>query len=55
LLEKEVLFKEDLEQIFGKRKWEEKELAAPVQPSSNGHADTTPVLPEPAEDTDREI
>lgn len=54
LLEKEVLFKEDLEQIFGKRKWEEKELP-PTQPSTNGHGNVTPALPEPAADTNSEI
>ena len=53
-LEKEVLFKEDLEQIFGKRKWEEKELPS-IQPSTNGHGNVTPALPEPAADTNPEI
>ena len=32
LLEKEVIFKEDLEEIFGKRPWAEKELAKPLIP-----------------------
>jgi cell division protease FtsH len=35
LLEKEVIFKEDLEQIFGKRKWDEEALTTP---SANGNS-----------------
>jgi ATP-dependent metalloprotease FtsH len=35
LLEREVIFKEDLEQIFGKRKWDEETLLA--IPSKNGN------------------
>jgi len=35
LLEREVIFKEDLEQIFGKRKWDDETL--PVVPSVNGN------------------
>ena len=35
LLEREVIFKEDLEQIFGKRKWDE-EVIPPKTPSANG-------------------
>ncbi len=36
LLEREVIFKEDLEQIFGKRKWEDE--IVPPPPSANGSA-----------------
>ena len=36
LLEKEVIFKEDLEQIFGKRKWDEETLLS--TPSTNGNS-----------------
>ena len=36
LLEREVIFKEDLEQIFGKRKWEDEFVPPP--PSANGSA-----------------
>jgi cell division protease FtsH len=44
LLEKEVIFKEDLEGIFGKRRWEEE---TPTQvPSANGHSHPSPALPE---------
>ncbi|MFM2207375.1 MAG: hypothetical protein RL213_1350 [Bacteroidota bacterium] len=43
LLEKEVIFKEDLEGIFGKRPWDEE---APQLPSSNGHSTPSPALPE---------
>lgn len=44
LLEKEVIFKEDLEGIFGKRQWDEE---TPVQlPSANGHSNPSPALPE---------
>jgi cell division protease FtsH len=43
LLEKEVIFKEDLEGIFGKRPWDEE---APQLPSSNGHTTPAPALPE---------
>lgn len=54
LLEREVIFKEDLEQIFGKRKWDDEN--AEQLPSSNGSsglkeiekkpdASETPVLP----------
>ena len=52
LLEREVIFKEDLEQIFGKRKWEDKSEMAHFGPTANGTTitDTIPtiVLP-PAE------
>jgi len=46
LLEREVIFKEDLEQIFGKRKWEDKSELAHLA-HSNGTGDTIPsiVLP----------
>lgn len=37
LLEKEVIFREDLETIFGKRPWDEKTYE-PIQPSKNGNA-----------------
>ncbi len=37
LLEKEVIFKEDLEQIFGKRKWDDDETSATI-PSANGNS-----------------
>jgi ATP-dependent metalloprotease FtsH len=46
LLEKEVIFKEDLEKIFGKRAWEREEQAIRVVPpvangnGSDGHKDT---------------
>lgn len=43
LLEKEVIFKEDLESIFGKRPWEEKD--APALPSANGHGEASASLP----------
>jgi cell division protease FtsH len=46
LLEREVIFKEDLEQIFGKRKWEDKSEMAYMGPSANGTAitDTIPTI-----------
>lgn len=52
LLEKEVIFKEDLEQIFGKRQWEDRELSpAPATlPSGNGNGSATAVTPAPADD-----
>ena len=37
LLEKEVIFREDLEMIFGKRPWDEKTYE-PISPSVNGNA-----------------
>lgn len=37
LLEKEVIFREDLETIFGKRPWDEKTYE-PISPSANGNA-----------------
>lgn len=46
LLEKEVIFKEDLEQIFGKRKWEDKsELAHMNGQKTAGETIPTIVLP----------
>jgi AFG3 family protein len=36
LLEREVIYKEDLEQIFGKRKWEDKSEMAHFNHSNNG-------------------
>ncbi|MES2557327.1 MAG: ATP-dependent zinc metalloprotease FtsH [Bacteroidota bacterium] len=36
LLEKEVIFKEDLEEIFGKRAWAEEELVNPPAPETPG-------------------
>jgi ATP-dependent metalloprotease FtsH len=36
LLEKEVIYKEDLEEIFGKRPWDEERATSPAAPSSNG-------------------
>ena len=53
LLEREVIFKEDLEQIFGKRKWEDKsELAHLTHSNGTGVNDTIPsiILP-PAGDS----
>ena len=62
LLEREVIFKEDLEQIFGKRKWEEE--VVPPPPAPNGTAtlngsqkkpvpvSETPVTPLPEPDQD---
>ncbi|MBK9525003.1 MAG: ATP-dependent zinc metalloprotease FtsH [Bacteroidetes bacterium] len=50
LLEREVIFKEDLEQIFGKRQWEDKpevplmSLAA-INGSHNGKEENTTALP----------
>ncbi len=45
LLEREVLFKEDLEQIFGKRKWEDKsEMAHLIQPNGNPVNETIPSI-----------
>lgn len=40
LLEKEVIFREDLEAIFGKRPWDEKTYE-PISPSANGSANGT--------------
>jgi cell division protease FtsH len=37
LLEKEVIFKEDLEKIFGKREWEREEVALLVPTVKNGN------------------
>ena len=42
LLEREVIFKEDLEQIFGKRQWEDREVPSLKAPSSNGNSTATP-------------
>ena len=36
LLEREVIYKEDLEQIFGKRKWEDKSEMAHFNHANNG-------------------
>jgi ATP-dependent Zn protease len=46
LLEREVIFKEDLEQIFGKRKWEDKSEMAYMGPTANGTTitDTIPTI-----------
>ena len=56
LLEREVLFKEDLEQIFGKRKWEDKSEMAHFAHSANGSGvnETIPniVLPQTGENSD---
>lgn len=46
LLEREVIFKEDLEQIFGKRQWEDKHEPAMEVIRKNGSAVTTPGHPE---------
>ncbi len=58
LLEREVIFKEDLEQIFGKRKWEDKSEMAHFGPAANGTTitDTIPtiVLP-PAEENQAKV
>jgi cell division protease FtsH len=43
LLEKEVIFKEDLEQIFGKRPWADRDVPAL---SSNGNGSPEKQLPE---------
>ena len=50
LLEREVIFKEDLEQIFGKRKWEDKPeipllSASTPNGSSNGKEEKPAALP----------
>ena len=37
LLEKEVIFKEDLEKIFGRRAWEREEPVRPTPPPTNGN------------------
>jgi cell division protease FtsH len=39
LLEKEVIFKEDLEAIFGPRKWDEPELLVSVEAVEDAHSD----------------
>jgi ATP-dependent metalloprotease FtsH len=45
LLEREVIFKEDLEQIFGKRQWEDKsEMAHLIQPNGTPVNDTIPSI-----------
>jgi len=41
LLDKEVIFKEDLEQIFGKRPFESEESTSAVQTSSNEVPDSS--------------
>ncbi|MFM9051191.1 MAG: peptidase M41, partial [Bacteroidota bacterium] len=45
LLEKEVIFKEDLESIFGKRQWEDRETPA-LNPAHNGNGVAGQHLPE---------
>jgi len=45
LLEKEVIFKEDLEKIFGKRAWEREE--APITPPKAANGNGSAVKPEP--------
>jgi cell division protease FtsH len=47
LLEKEVLFKEDLQQIFGKRKWEDKQDLPSLNSNGNGNG-SAQELPPPA-------
>jgi cell division protease FtsH len=42
LLEREVLFKEDLEDIFGKRKWESPEMVEPKVLPETGQAGKKP-------------
>ena len=45
LLEREVIYKEDLEQIFGKRKWEDKsEMAHLVHANGAGVNETIPTI-----------
>src|SRR3989338_190493 len=55
LLEKEVIFKEDLEDIFGKRAWAEEELVNPPAPETPGPlhmmADEMKVTPTQQEET----
>jgi cell division protease FtsH len=41
LLEREVIYKEDLEQIFGKRKWEDKSEMAHFSHSNGTGSDET--------------
>ncbi len=49
LLEKEVIFKEDLEKIFGKREWEKEEVVMrSAMNGTNGHAPAKPELEKPA-------
>jgi len=55
LLEKEVIFREDLEHIFGKRQWEsesEKQLNSKKEEKSlpAPESETTPALPTPADE-----
>ena len=53
LLEKEVLFKEDLENIFGKRKWEDKsELSHLIGTADGGETIPTIVIAPPSEGPD---
>jgi cell division protease FtsH len=52
LLEKEVIFKEDLEKIFGKRPFDKPEEAiTPAVNGSNGHADKAPEATTAQQDT----
>jgi cell division protease FtsH len=46
LLEREVIYKEDLEQIFGKRKWEDKSEMAHMSPTATnpGASETIPTI-----------
>jgi cell division protease FtsH len=49
LLEKEVIFKEDLEKIFGKREWEKEEVVMrSAMNGTNGHAPVKPEVEKPA-------
>ena len=47
LLEKEVIFKEDLEEIFGKREWGEDELIAAADIKGAVPSDDSPIQPIP--------
>jgi cell division protease FtsH len=53
LLEKEVIFKDDLERIFGKRKWDPEENDKLLNSTPPAHPVTTPeITAAPAENTD---
>jgi cell division protease FtsH len=51
LLEKEVIFKEDLENIFGKRPWDDKPSEPAVLTNGNGSTTTHHPQPVPVNDT----
>ncbi|HNY02516.1 MAG TPA: hypothetical protein PKG48_08015, partial [Bacteroidales bacterium] len=42
LLDREVIFREDLENIFGKRPWDKEEEALPVSLPATAATDNTP-------------